>query len=174
VCVHDATTGCGGCKPTAGVPLTFVHPNHTTCTARSCAYLGGHRSIWPWKSKPRLRCSSTTRPPGVERENRRQGSPQHLCIPTAALARAIRARTWVAIEVSGHRSSNHAYGVRPRRDHRVPRVQTDGGPPLNIWASQPRRLHWPFVRGLGWPWKYLAIEVQTTPTVCVHDATTGC
>jgi len=69
-----------------------------------------------------------------------------LCIPTTPLALAIRARTWVAIEVSGHRSPKHAYGLRPRRDHRVWRVQTDGGRPPNICASHPRRLHWPFVR----------------------------
>jgi len=47
VCVHDATTGLGGCKQTPGVPATFVHPNHAACTGHSCAYLGGHRSIWP-------------------------------------------------------------------------------------------------------------------------------
>jgi len=34
VCVRDATTGCGGSKPTAGVPPTFVHPNNATCTAQ--------------------------------------------------------------------------------------------------------------------------------------------
>jgi len=151
VCVHDATTGCGGCRPTAGLPSTFVHPNHAACPAHSCTYRSGHRSIWPYKSKPRLRCASTTRPPGVEGANRRRGSPQHLCIPTTTLAHPIRARIWVAIEVFGHRSPNHAYGVRPRRDHRVSRVQTDGGPPVNICASQPRRLPCPFVHVPEWP-----------------------
>jgi len=206
VCVHDATTWCGGCKPTGGVPPSFLHPNHAACAGYSCAYLGGHRSIWPWKSKPRLRSASTPRTPCVEGANRRRGSPQHSCIPTTPLALAIRPRTWVAMEESGQRCPNHAYGMRPRRDnlvwrmqtdggrhpshlcitltplalairarswvaigasghgssndvygvrsrrdHRVWRVQTDGGGPLNICASQPRRLHWPFVRILGWP-----------------------
>jgi len=174
VCVHDATTWCEGCKSTAGVPPTFVHHTHATCTGHSCAYLGGHKRIWPWKSKPRLQCAFTPRPPCVEGANRRRGSPQHLCIPTTPLALAIRARAWVAIEVSGHGSPNHTEGVRPRHHHQAWRVKTYGGAPPNICASQPRRLQWPFVRVLGWPSKYLAIEVQTTPTVCVHVATTGC
>jgi len=178
-------------------------------------------------SKPRVRCASTKRPPGVVRKNQRRGSPEHFCIPTTPLTRAVRARTWVAKEVSGYRIPNHAYGVRPRRDHpgvaranrprgrfqyfcipttplsldirartfvavelsargspnhkcgvrprrhhRVMWVQTEGEFPMNICASQPRRLHAPFVRVLGWPKKYLAIEIQTTRTVCVHDATT--
>jgi len=29
----------------------------------------------------------------------------------------MRARFWVAIDVFGRRSPNHAYGVRPGRDH---------------------------------------------------------
>jgi len=74
-----------------------------------------------------------------------------LCTSTAPLARAIRARTGVAIEVFGHRSPNHAYGVRPRRDHRVERVHTDGGGPPDICASLQRRLHGLSVRVLGWP-----------------------
>jgi len=59
-----------------------------------------------WKSKPRVRWVSTTRPPDVVGANRRRGSPQHICIPTTPLALAIRAPTWVATEVFGHRSSN--------------------------------------------------------------------
>ena len=150
-CAHDATTVCRGRKPTPGVLQTCPHLNHAACTGHSRAYLGGDRSIWKWKFKPRVRLASTTRPPGVVRGNRCQGSPQRFCISNAPLALAICARTWVAIEVSGHRSPKHACSVRPRRDLLVWLVQTDPKDLRNISASQAIRVHWPFVRVLGLP-----------------------
>ena len=173
-CVHDATSGCGGCKPTSGVLTTFLHPNRDACTGHLCAYLGGHRSSWPSTSTHRVVRASTTRPAGVVDANQCRGSSHHFCIPTGPRALAIRARTWVAIEVCGHRRPHTWWCVRPRRDQRVWWRQTNVGDSPNISASQLGRVHRPFVRVLGWPWQCVAIEVQTPGSACVHDATSGC
>ena len=157
----------------SGVPPTFVHLNRAACTGHSCAYWRGHRSMWPWKSTLRVVRASTTRPVGVMGANQCQGSPKHLCIPTAPRALAIRARTGVAIEACGHRSPRTGSVVRPRSDQRAPWVQVKLNGLPNICASQPRRVHWPIVRVLGWTWKYVTIEVHTSGSACVHDTTSG-
>jgi len=46
-CVRDATSSRGGCNPMSRVPSTFVHPNRSAITGRSCAYGRGHRRMWP-------------------------------------------------------------------------------------------------------------------------------
>jgi len=135
-------TGVSHATPLGGRCVTVHDP--------SPAHAGG--SCLPCQGvSPTLRCASTTRAQCVEGAHRRRGYPQRWCIPTTPLARPIRARTWVTIEVSGHRKPNHAYGVCPRRDHRVWRVHTDGGGPPNICASQSRCLYCPFVHVLEWP-----------------------
>jgi len=86
----------------------------------------------PWKSKPRVWRASPTLKAGVVGAIQCRGSLQQFRIPTGPRALAVRARNWVAIDVFGHRSPNHGYGVRPRRDKRVWWVQTNvGGPPKN-------------------------------------------
>ena len=150
-CVPDATSGCGACKPMSGVPPTIPHPYRAACTGSPCAELGGHRRTWPLKSKPRVRRASPTRRAGVVRANQDRASFYFFRIPTGPRALAVRARNWVAIEVCGHRSPNHGYGVRPCRDKRVWWVQTNIGRPSIISASLPGRVHWRSVRGIGWP-----------------------
>jgi len=118
-CVPDATSGLCGCKPVSGVPPTVPNSYRAACTGGPCAELGGHRRMWPWKSKLRVRRASGTRQAGVMVANQRRASPQQFRIITGPRVLAVRARNWEAIEVCGHRSPNHGYGVRPRRDKRV-------------------------------------------------------
>ena len=49
----------------SGVPPTVPHPYRAAGTGGPCAELGGHRSTWPLKSKPRVRRASPTRQAGV-------------------------------------------------------------------------------------------------------------
>jgi len=156
-----------------GVPPIIRHPYRAACPGGPCAELGGHRSMWSLKSKPRVRRASPTRQAGGVGANQCRASPQQFRIPTGTRTLAVRARHWVAIEVCGHRSPNHGYGVRPRRDKRVVWAQTSVGRPFKNSVPLPGRVHWRSVRGIGWPWKYVVIEVQTTGTACVPDATSG-
>jgi len=70
------------------------------------------------------RCSKGKYPgpksiPMVGPANQCRGSPQQFRIPAGPRSLAVRARIWVAIEVSGHRCPNDRYGVRSRRHGRV-------------------------------------------------------
>jgi len=125
------------------------------------------------------RCSEGKYPgpksiPVVGPANQCGRSPQQFRIPAGPRSLAVRAQIWVAIEVSGHRCPNDRYGVRSRRHGRVWWVQTRVRGPLRNPGSPPGRVHWRSVREIGWPWKYLAIKVQTAVTACVRDATGGC
>ena len=111
----------------SGVPPTIPHPYRAACTGGPYAELGGHRSMWPYKSKPRVRRASPTQQAGVAGANQCRASPKQFRIHTAPRALAVHTRNWVAIEVCGHRSPNHDYGVRPRRDEWVWWVQTNVG-----------------------------------------------
>ena len=62
------------------------------------------RSMWPLKSTHRVVRASTTRPAGLVGANQRRASSQRFYIPIRTRALAIRALTWVAKEVFGHRS----------------------------------------------------------------------
>jgi len=102
-------------------------------------------------SKRPVRRALATPRAGVKGANQSQGSPQKFWILTRPRALAVRARNWVAMEISGHKSPNGRYGVRPRRDGWVWCVQINvGGPPSNS-GSVPGRVHWRSVRGFGWP-----------------------
>jgi len=70
-----------------------------------------------------------------------------------------------------------------RTTHRVVRASTTR-PEGAVGASQAgwsaehlcittAYVHWPFVRVLGWKWKYVTIEVHTPGSACVHDVTSG-
>jgi len=92
--------------------------------------------------------------------NQCRASHQRFRIPTGPRALGVRARNWVAIEVCGHRSPNHGYGVRPRRSRRVSCVQPKVGRLPNTFASLPGRVHWRAARENGWPYQYVAIELK--------------
>jgi len=90
----------------SGVPPAVSDPCRAACTGGPCAESGGHRSIMPWKSKRPVRRAFAPRRAELVGASRRRGSFQQLRIPPGPFALAVRARNWVAIEVSGHRSPN--------------------------------------------------------------------
>jgi len=63
--------------------------------------------------------------------------------------------------------------MRTRLERRAWSMHTNVGGAPNISAFQPRRVHWPFLRVLGWPYEYVAIKVHTPGSAWVYAATSG-
>jgi len=131
-CVPDAKCGCGGCNPMSTVPRRAPHSYRAAYIGNARTELGGHSSRWPWKCKPRVCRASATRPAVVVRANQCRGSPQQFRIPTGPRTLAACARNLEAIEVCGHESRNHCYGVRPRCKMREWWVQSNVESPPTI------------------------------------------
>jgi len=125
----------------SGFNTTVPHPYRAACTGGPSAAWGGHRCMLPWSSNPRVRRAPPSRQTAVVSANHSRGYAQQFCIPTGPRELAVRGRNWGAIEVCGHKSPNHWYGVRPRRDKRVWWVQSNFGRPSNNSASLPGRVN---------------------------------